>query len=79
MLKVRQFAARRGFHYQTGLRSPFLRFFPSEYIFLAVQFSLCAGFAWAVFSSHRDRDEVLHKMLALEKDRRGSKASRSVL
>ena len=31
-----------------------------------------AGFAWAVFSSHRDRDEALHKMLALEKDRRGS-------
>ena len=37
------------------------------------QFSLCAGFAWAVFSSHRDRDEALHKMLALEKDGRGSK------
>eukprot|EP00435_Cladocopium_sp_Y103_P036526 s2631_g9.t1 len=29
------------------------------------------SFAWAVFSSHRDRDEALHKMLALEKDRRG--------
>ncbi|CAK9028989.1 Hypothetical protein SCF082_LOCUS18593 [Durusdinium trenchii] len=30
-----------------------------------------SGFAWAVFSSHRDRDEAIHKMLALEKDRRG--------
>eukprot|EP00438_Fugacium_kawagutii_P007011 Skav233747 [mRNA] locus=scaffold1792:80293:86990:- [translate_table: standard] len=30
-----------------------------------------SGYAWAVFSSHRDRDEALHKMLALEKDRRG--------
>ncbi|CAK9073992.1 unnamed protein product, partial [Durusdinium trenchii] len=29
------------------------------------------SFAWAVFSSHRDRDEAIHKMLALEKDRRG--------